>query len=73
MDNSSEHQPGDAYLDDPPPRDEAAIRARLEQSRRDITDGRVVPMEPVLERMRAVAERLRREKGRDVPTSRRPT
>lgn len=52
---------GDELLDDPPQRDEAAIRAMLEQSRGDVAEGCVVPMEALLERMRAAAERLQRE------------
>ena len=51
----------DPRFDDelPPVRDEASIRAMLQRSRRDIAAGRVVAMEPVLERMRAAADRVR--------------
>ena len=49
----------DGALDAPPAPNEAAIRAILEQSRRDIAAGRVVPLGPVLDRMRAAADGIR--------------
>ena len=57
MDDSHDPRLDDDGLGEPPARDEASIRAMLEQSRRDILAGRVVALEPVLERMRAMIER----------------
>jgi len=45
----------DSPPDDPPSQGEAAIRAMLEQSRREIAAGQTVPMAPVLARMREMA------------------
>lgn len=45
--------------DGPVPPDETAIRAMLEQSRRDIAEGRVRPLGPMLDRMRAAAHEVR--------------
>jgi hypothetical protein len=42
----------DAADDGPIPPDETAIRTMLEQSRREIAEGRVRPLGPVLDRMR---------------------
>ena len=47
---------------DAPPADEPAIRAMLDQSRLDIAEGRVTPLAPVLDRLRAVAELIRRDR-----------
>jgi hypothetical protein len=57
--------------DNPPNRDEAAIREMLEQSRRDISEGRIVPLAPVLARMRATAKRVRQARGPKGKTKRR--
>lgn len=51
--------------DGPPMPSEADIRASLEHSRQDIAAGRTVALAPVLQRMRATAERVRQE--RDGP------
>ena len=56
MDASHDHSFGDEAHDLPPARDETAIRAMPEQSRRDIAEGRIVPLAPVLDRMRAAAD-----------------
>ena len=44
------------------PTTEAAIRTMLEQSRRDISEGRTVLLGPVLDRMRVVAKDIRDER-----------
>ena len=49
----------DVAADGPVPPDETAIRALLEQSRRDIAEGRVRPLAPVLGRLRATAHEVR--------------
>lgn len=49
----------DVAADGPVPPDETAIRAMLEQSRRDIAEGRVRPLGPMLDRMRAAAHEVR--------------
>jgi hypothetical protein len=46
----------------PPNTDEAAIRAMLDQSRRDIAEGRVAPLGPVLDRLRGAAVSIRRDR-----------
>ena len=62
--NDRDNHPGKSGPNTDPTRfDEAAIRAVLEQSRRDIAEGRTVPLEPVLDRMRATAKRIRRERA----------
>ena len=56
----------DAAQDEPPRRSETAIRAMLEQSRRDIAEGRTAPLAAVLDRMRATAERIRHERAKGI-------
>ena len=46
----------------PPNTDEAAVRAMLGQSRLDIAEGRVAPLDPVLDRLRGVADLIRRDR-----------
>ena len=69
MDGLHDHQPEDE-THDRPQRSEAAIRAMLEQSRRDIEAGRMTPLAPVLDRMRAVARRIRQERTKNGGTDR---
>ena len=62
MDKPHEDRPDDE-ADASPQVGEAAIRDMLEQSRRDIADGRTQPLTPVLDRLRDTAERMRRQPG----------
>ena len=55
--------PSDDTQDVPPLPDKAAIRTMLEQSRRDIAAGRTVPLQDVLARLRAKADRLLAEQA----------
>ena len=48
--------------DEPPPLTEGAIREMLERSLRDIAEGRIAPLAPVLDRMRATAEDIRQRR-----------
>ncbi len=43
---------------------QAELEAMLDADEADVAAGRVVPLEPVLARMRAAAERIRRERDR---------
>lgn len=52
--------------------DEAEIREMLERSRRDIAEGRTVPLAPVLDRMRATAKQMRSQRTNHAPAGRRP-
>jgi hypothetical protein len=61
MDNPAPSAP-DPDADAPLPHDEAAVRAMLHASRRDIAAGRVAPAGPVLQRMRAVAADIRQSR-----------
>ena len=65
MDSPNDRQLEDETPNEPPRRSETAIRATLEQSRRDIAEGRTAPLAPVLDRMRATAERIRHERAKD--------
>jgi hypothetical protein len=60
MDHPDDRPAEDQARSDPPPQDEAAIRAMLARSTLDIAEGRTVPLQPVLDRMRATAEAIRR-------------
>ncbi len=62
MDSPYDHEPQEA--DAGPNQSEAEVRAMLERSRRDIADGHIVKLAPVLDRMRGVAERIRSERQR---------
>jgi hypothetical protein len=62
------HRDDSAGQDDLPRMSEAAVRKMLEESRRDIAEGRVVPLAPVLDRLRAAAERVRRERSATAGT-----
>jgi len=61
MDSPNDHRPENETHDEPPQVREASIRTMLEQSRQNIAEGRTVPLAPVLDRMRATAERTRDE------------
>lgn len=52
----------DSQHDEPPPPKEGAIREMLERSLRDIAEGRTAPLAPVLDRMRATAEDIRKRR-----------
>ena len=71
MDDSHDPRLDDDGLGEPPARDEASIRAMLEQSRRDILAGRVVALEPVLERARAAADGIRQGRTAETKARRR--
>jgi len=71
MDSPRDRHPEHDMQDEPPQKNEAAIRAMLEESRRDIAQGRTVPLAPVLEQMRATAERVRRERAESIEADRR--
>ncbi len=73
MDSPHDHQPDDDAQDEAPQRSEAALRAVLEQSRRDIAEGRTVPLSAVLDRMRTVAERIRHGRPRKTGSDRAST
>jgi hypothetical protein len=64
MNDSNADNLDDAAEDGPVPPDETAIRTMLEQSRRDIAEGRVRPLAPVLDRMRATAHEVRARRAR---------
>ena len=66
MDSPRDRHPEQEMQDEPPQKSEAAIRAMLEESRLAIAEGRTVPLAPVLERMRATAERVRRERAESI-------
>jgi len=71
MDSPNDHRPENETHDESPQVSEASIRAMLEQSRQDIAEGRTVPLAPVLDRMRATAERIRHERSRTTGADRR--
>jgi hypothetical protein len=71
MDSPYDHEPEKADAERRQP-DEAEVRAVLEQSRRDIAEGCTVPLAPVLDHMRATAERIRSRRGDHTGTGRRP-
>jgi hypothetical protein len=52
-----------------PRTDEAAIRAMLEQSRLDIAQGRTAPLDEVLDRLRAAADLVRRNRMKNPRTA----
>jgi hypothetical protein len=62
MDNPHDHEPQHDSNAPPLQSVEAEVRTMLEQSRRDIVGGRTSPLEPVLDRMRATAQRMRSER-----------
>jgi hypothetical protein len=71
MDGSHDPTLDDDAFGSPPARDEASVRAMLEQSRRDIAAGRIVALEPVLDRMRAAADGIRLGGTKDSKAGRR--
>jgi hypothetical protein len=72
MDNPMDHQPEDDVRDRPPQQSEASVLAMLKQSNRDIAEGRIVPMAPVLDHMRAVARKIRHERADKVKNDQDP-
>ena len=71
MDNPHDHHPEDDVTDGPATPTQAELEAMLDADEADVAAGRVAPLEPVLARMRAVAERIRRERHlRDATTHR---
>lgn len=71
MDGSHDPTLDDDAPDGPPARHEASMRATLEPSRRDIAEGRVVALEPVLDRMRAAADGIRQARTQESKARRR--
>ena len=61
MDSPHEHDPEDA-ADQPAMPTQAELDAMLDADEAEVAAGRVVPLEPVLARMRATAGRIRRER-----------
>ena len=61
MDNPHDYRPEDS-ADQPAMPTQAEVEAMLDADEADVAAGQVVPLEPVLARMRATAERIRRER-----------
>lgn len=61
MDGPHDHHPEDT-ADQPATPTQAELEAMLDADEADVAAGRVAPLEPVLARMRASAERIRRER-----------
>jgi hypothetical protein len=72
MDSPYDHEPADKTHAEPRQPGEAEVRAVLEQSRRDIAEGRTVALAPVLDQMWATAERIRSRRGDKTGAGRRP-
>jgi len=70
MDNPHGHLPEDDTVEGPPMPEQAELEALLEASEADAAAGRTVPLAPVLARMRAAAERIRRERASKDKTAR---
>ena len=70
MDSPHDHQPEDDAIDGPPMPTQAELEAMLDASDADVAAGRTVPLAPVLARMRATAERIRRERSARDKTAR---
>ena len=64
MDNPRDTYPEDDSADRPAMPTQAELEAIIDAAEADVVAGRMVPPEPVLARMRATAERIRR--GRDL-------
>jgi hypothetical protein len=72
MDSPHGHEPADKAHAEPSQPGEAEVRAVLEQSRRDIAEGRTMPLALVFDRMRATAERIRSRRGDHTGAGRPP-
>jgi hypothetical protein len=72
MDRTHDELPSADARGDPATQGEADIRAMLERSTRDIVAGRVAPLAPVLEGMRAKASQIRDERSGRGKAGRRP-
>ncbi len=62
-DHPDDDHPDDDLADRPPMPTQAALEAMLDAGEADAATGQTVPAEPVLARMRATAERIRRERA----------
>lgn len=62
MDGPHDYQPEDNIADQPAMPTQAELEATLDADEAEVAAGRVVPSEPVMARMRAAAQRLRRER-----------
>ncbi|HEY5300215.1 MAG TPA: hypothetical protein VIJ55_06030 [Acetobacteraceae bacterium] len=63
MDSPQGHQPEDDAIDGPPTPTRAELETMLDASDADVAAGRTMRLAPVLARMRAAAERIRRERA----------
>lgn len=63
MDTPHPYQSEEDALDGPPMPTQAELEAMLDADEADVATGRTVPLEPVLARMREVAERIRKERA----------
>lgn len=70
MDSPHDYHPEDIAAQPAVPT-QAELEAMLDADEADVAAGRVVPLEPVLARMRATAERIRRERGLKEATAHR--
>ena len=71
MDSAQDYPRGD-IADQPAVPTQVELEAAFDQDESDVTAGRVAAPEPVLARMRAIAERIRRERDlRKATTPRR--
>lgn len=70
MDSPHDSHPEDT-TDQPAMPTQAELEAMLDADEADVTAGRVVPLEPVLARMRATAERIRHERALGEATAHR--
>ena len=61
MDSPHDYPPEDT-ADQPVMPTQVELKATFDADEGDVTAGRVVPLEPVLARMRLTAERIRRER-----------
>jgi len=62
MDRVTDHPSDDEAAPEPPTPTQAELEAVLDATDSDVAAGRTVPLAPVLARMRADAERIRRER-----------
>ena len=70
MDSPHDYHPED-IANQPAMPTQAELEAMLDADEADVAAGRVVPLEPVLARMRATAERIRRERDLKEATAHR--
>jgi hypothetical protein len=71
MDNRHDYGRADDVADQPPVPAQLELEAEFDADDIAVAAGQVIPMEPVLNRMRATAERIRRERvlGLEKPHS----